>query len=632
MPSITSQEILDAHIDLSNKIEDPNTAQLLHIIAEHQKQGEEQLASRASMCAVPMLSSLRDRIAGLEAAELKEITSSQFYNPSTMLATMCILDSILYTSNNGSTYLNNRIRQYIHNLRQIGNPSAEGYAMLADFENANDMFVIKVSRDPTDDKLIHELIVGLYGTNRLRSYVPNFSYVYGGFKCLPPIINQETKEVATWCLNNNNAVNYVVYENIAPSVTLAKYLETCTGREFLIIYMQIIYALILAKLIDFTHYDLHYENILVRTVSHDSTQSSSPNFQIAYNTERGAEYITAQVVATFIDYGFSHITIPETGEHFGRSGFIKYSIYPDKSWIMHDLYKLLMFSLLTVTRVRNTEVISEASKIFRYFNDSEDIQFALGDQRFVFFSLPITTETINFTPEGLAQHIRTVCNCDFISPVMTSDPILDCERMCLTESSVFTEVGVSPIAGITIPDNILEYYDLVIRLEKQGRTSELQQIVSLFTYESSMQAHLRKMNALMRELTYLRRQLKLIDVRSLADDQLLNVSTMAIIRSMYMTLTNIIDKTTDLFFYYDIGRAIAQMYQDEVVIQQLTSIMGNYERHIRPTVVEATTLAKENSIYLKTWTSRFDISANIRINRSLQWYKEGLETFDLILQ
>ena len=42
--------------------------------------------------------------------------------------------------------------------------------------------------------------------------LPNFAYIYGGFKCSGPILNDNNK-VVDWCVNNNYSVNYILYEN-----------------------------------------------------------------------------------------------------------------------------------------------------------------------------------------------------------------------------------------------------------------------------------------------------------------------------------------------------------------------------------------------------------------------------------
>src|SRR5436190_712755 len=84
-----------------------------------------------------------------------------------------------------------------------------------------------------------------------RSYVPNFAYVFGGFKCSAPIL-QDPKYIlgsagrypVNWC-NSGLDIEYIIYENIAPAVSFKEYVKKCTFEQFLDKYLQIIYALII---------------------------------------------------------------------------------------------------------------------------------------------------------------------------------------------------------------------------------------------------------------------------------------------------------------------------------------------------------------------------------------------------
>jgi len=293
--SVTSKDVIDEYFLIKDGMKyrkdlDENLTK--------QKRNEEYLIKNTSQCSTSELDLLRDRIPGLKAQELKRNSIKKLYNAEAMKGTMCAIDSIFYTSpyDVGSSKLNDRIRLYIHNLRNVGDESLDGYALLSDFENVKDMFILKVARDPKDDTLLHELVIGLHGTNTLRKYIPNFAYVYGGFKCSPPLIDPVTKKVVTWCLNNDNPVNYVIYENISPAVSMEKYLETCTGQEFLQAYLQVLYSLRTAEIaISYSHYDLHTANVLIRTLD-------IPKFQLVYNTENGLEYLSTSMIATIIDY------------------------------------------------------------------------------------------------------------------------------------------------------------------------------------------------------------------------------------------------------------------------------------------------------------------------------------------
>jgi hypothetical protein len=627
--SFTTNYITQVYQLLLTQQQDPAVASAWQNIEIQQKALAKQLIDRTPACNIPMLNSLRDHISGLQATALKDVITDQFYNPQAMAATMCAVDSIFYAppSDIGSAFLNDRIRLYIHNLRQIGSESVEGYALLGDFENAKNLFVVKVSRNPEDDSLLHELIVGLFGTNKLRQSIPNFSYIYGGFKCSPPLINPEEKKVVTWCLNSNNPVNYVLYENIAPATELADYVKTCTGKEFVNAYLQILYALRLAvSLIKFTHYDLHYKNVLIRRLANMAKRS----FQIAYETERGLEYLTTQFVATIIDYGFSHITT-EQGYDFGKSGFVPFSVYPDRPWIIHDLYKLLMFSTQAAMAAGNESVVVEASKIFRFFNTTEDIRAAVATQINLFFTFPLTEETQTLSVDGLAQHTRTVCDCDFISTTRSVDPVLDCEALCPTETEVLTQIGVNPNGPIKTPATIFEFFDLFTRLQTQNREGERQQIYQTFSYSQAIVPHLRKMEAILRDLSSLRRQLKLIDLEPLPAAQVLNYNTMMLVRTMYFTVAAMVDRVAELEYYYNAGTAIAAVYNDTKSINTIQGLISRYEQTIKPAMDEARAMLRRDAAVITRLQSDPLTVPAVQQDPRLQWYWDGLKLFDKIL-
>lgn len=647
--STSSADVINNYNRLLSQIRDPARNEALKKVENEQKISEEKIIANTTVCDVPMLSALRDHIGGLQAAQLKDITIKQLQNPLAMKAAMCTADSIFYTSpfDVGSLYLNNRIRMYIHELRQIGSESIEGYTLLANFENAKDMFVIKVSRSPSNDNLLHELVVGLYGTNKLRQYIPNFAYVYGGFKCSPPLIDPETKKVVTWCLHDTNPVNYVLYENISPSITMKKYIETCTGKNFVNIYLQILYALRLAlKLSDYTHYDLNYEKVLLRdpnpSNANDGTILPTFNtlFQIRYETEHGVEYIRTPFIPTIVDYGFSHIKTADTvdstgkiitsGQHYGKSGLVPFSIFAYRNWIMHDLYKFLMFCMMGASQHNNTSVLTEATKIFRFFNATEDPIVAINSQYPTLFSFPLTDDTNKLSINDLATHIRTLCDCDFINPTRTNDPVLDCERICLTSSEILNQIGVNPNNPIPIPDNIIEFYDIAVRLQNQNRDPEKERIARAFPYQQAMKSHIDKMHNIIKELTDLRRKLKLVDISLMTIDQVLQYNTMMIVRSMYVSVAAIVDKTIQLRFYSEIGLAVARSYEDTTAIRIIDNIMSQFNQDVRPSLEDAKRVLGRNHTYLNRIQSDIVVTTALQRDERLRWYWDGRNLFDVV--
>jgi hypothetical protein len=625
--SFTSKEVIQNYNRLLDQIKTPEVANSLTEVTTEQHLQEDALLINTTACHSTTLSGIRDRISNLQSQEFKVIGETQLNNPSALNAIACTVDSLFYTApyDVGSLYLNNRIRFYLRNLRQLDGESLNGTSMVADFDNASDMFVLKVANDPLHDELRHEMIVGLYGTNKLRKYIPNFAYVYGGFKCSPPLIDPETKKVVSWCLNDRNAVNYVLYEYIHPAVSFEDYLKTCTGTQFLNIYVQIMYALRLGlKLIDFCHYDLHHKNILLRKL----TTIEGP-FQIAYETEHGVEYIVTDLIPTIIDYGYAHIVL-EGGQHLGKNGLVPFSIFSYRSNIMHDLYKLLMFCLMTSYKYENHSVIIEATKIFRFFNQTEEPQSALNEQMIVRYAFPLNETTNNITIDDLASYIRTTCNCDFILSNRGKYPLLDCERMCDTEDTILTRMGVNPINSIVAPNTIIEFYDIAVRLQNENRDDEKNRMGAQFDYDRAMRSHINKMYDQLDDIIDLHRALKLVNISNMSKDELLTYKTMTIIRSSYISVGAITDVTVELRFYHQIGVAVALSFDDAEAVKVMDEIVSVYNQKILPHLIDARKVIVRNHQYLNSIESTPLIIESVQKDPRLGWYWAGRKLFDNI--
>ena len=417
---ITTVDIENAVLKLRQQLNTPEVMTNLQKIAQEQEVNSLKLLAQPT-CNLPTLNSIREHVGSFNASELANLTRTQLQNPQALHAAMCVADSVVYSSSydKGSTFLNDRLRNYLTNLQRIGQ-NDHNILLLADFAQAKDMFLIKVNTDANRDDLMHELIVGLYGTNLLRRLVPNFAYIYAGFKCSPPLF--DGNKVITWCLpSNGSKVNYLLYENIYPAAPLTTFIQKCSGSQWLNLYLQVLYSLRTAlATVDFTHYDLNPNNVLLRNLS-----SISGPFQIPYPTENGQEYLTSDFVATLMNFECSHITYNKAS--YGKNGLLEFSIYPYRSWIMHDCYKLLMFSIKLAMDSQNTEVLIEANKVFKFFNSIEESTDAAKKQFNTLYSLPRTESTIKLNIDDFLRYIRRVCNCSFLSSQRTSLAVLDCE-------------------------------------------------------------------------------------------------------------------------------------------------------------------------------------------------------------
>ena len=302
---------------------------------------------------------------------------------------------------------NERGREYIKDLKRIGNTSVYGIAMTETLKNnrseAKDLFIIKTSSKPEYNyDIIHECIVGFYGTNKLRDVgIPNFAYVYGAFSGSPTFYNDVDKKVISFIDTMKDPVNYIMYENINPSIPLSEYCTKCSAEEFLLYYCQIIYALLYAnKDIGFTHYDSHTNNILMRKISNGP-------FYIAYpdlvDKNKKHYFLSKGYIPTFIDYGMSHITYYNNNkkEDFGalNNNLISSSIFRDRPFFFHDAYKILMFSLRYMKNYNNPSYDELKSLSVYFFNkqisDDELEKIYINTN----FNLPYTQATSGLDEE-----------------------------------------------------------------------------------------------------------------------------------------------------------------------------------------------------------------------------------------
>ena len=308
------------------------------------RQNEKTFFNKYAACPPETLEKLRNKLGNINYTKLKKLSNQYFYDPEVMQLISCLVSSLFIDRKNGLSSIE-MVKSWISIKSIIGEPSAVGIAMIADLSGSKDLFVVKVPKSTfANDDLIHEWFVGTYGTNKLRKYIPNFAYVYGGFTCSSPVLDQ--RNVITYCNSHNKLeVNYVIYENISPSISLMDYSlkNSLNFTDWLSYYLQILFALKIAQdLIDFTHYDLHLGNVLLRDISLGSS------FHIPYNYKNKIFYVKTNRVATMIDYGSSHIK--HNDKHYGFPGLENYGVNPEKSRPLHDVFKLLGFTIYHLAR------------------------------------------------------------------------------------------------------------------------------------------------------------------------------------------------------------------------------------------------------------------------------------------
>jgi hypothetical protein len=418
------------------------------------------------------------RFSEIDSQQLSNRLSKNFYNENELKIGLCMASALRIDDGKVShRYL---ILDYIKNVHQIGAESVSGFAMVADLGNVKGFFVLKAPRD--DDKgeeLYHEVYVGLTATNRMRDIVPNFAYIYGEFECSPPLFDSQ-KNVATMCLSKKSEVGYAIYENVSNSVSFATALKSATLESFLLDFIQVMLALKVAQdRIDFTHYDLHTENVMKRSIPGRS------EFFIPYPFMGEKRFIKATGVNMIIDYGMSHVKNSE-GESFGHVGYtsplINYGVRRDRSSPVFDPYKFLCFSLFDL-RESNPRLYRELLPLLKFFNTTDPGNYIIKTQREYYFCAPdvefnmndFILFCLNFADENRVKVFYTPKRNDYIFRSQVKKPSFE-------ESLVQLDIDLSSTPKP--PPSFLEFFDISEAI-KSSDPEEAVKYSSMFTKGSS---------------------------------------------------------------------------------------------------------------------------------------------------
>jgi tRNA A-37 threonylcarbamoyl transferase component Bud32 len=382
------------------------------------------------------------------------------------------------------------VMEYIDNLKKIGDASAYGDVYQADFEDAEHAMVIKLSKHAREmyDDLVHEAFIG-FQLNNLRKYIANFSYTFDFFRCSPLfdlenhgynlcIGDSNDSNDSNDLLPANNHVNYIIQEYVYPSKSLMNYIikDQCTGDDFLNVFFQVMYALDKAhKMYDFTHYDLHSSNVMVRNLD--------KVYQLSYETENGVEYINTDILAMIIDFGMSHIKFED--KHYGVD-MRKYHIYSNRSFIMQDVYKLLL-SCARDAMVKNTAVYETIRQLYKFFSN-EDIELVLrnNDKNNYFYYMPLSPTSEKATVYDFMQFVRQYINFATVEqdesiPMLIKNTDFSMEYLIGNACSQLSEFKEQVGAKYThLVEKMNKYADIILYDRMSRDESNIQYILAYF--------------------------------------------------------------------------------------------------------------------------------------------------------
>lgn len=166
--------------------------------------------------------------------------------------------------------------------------------------------------DPDCESLRNEYFVGIYGLNFIRLSCANFGFYY--------YLKDEKDKISVY----QEYISGISFSNFMKKLSKKTFsYAPGLGETFLSCFLQNIVALEYAQsTLQFTHFDLHLENIMLR--NNETKQS----VEIPY-FDKYVVFDKPEFISTIIDFGFSTVRKSET-EIFSNfnTGFPEYGYYP----------------------------------------------------------------------------------------------------------------------------------------------------------------------------------------------------------------------------------------------------------------------------------------------------------------
>jgi hypothetical protein len=209
---------------------------------------------------------IKNLVEDISTINSKEIKNINFQNPHDMNALVCLYNSIFLSSciskneKDGILQLIN-ITKWVNKTEHIKIESVNGIVYILNILK-DIKVIIKFSDDDSKesyDDILYEYFIGIYEINKLRYIVPNFVYTFGIFKCN---IDKNQK----FCTSKDgNKYPFILMEYVEGDNIRKLLKNNLQFSEYLGIFIQLLIALEVAqRTIDFTHFDLHTNNVMCK--------------------------------------------------------------------------------------------------------------------------------------------------------------------------------------------------------------------------------------------------------------------------------------------------------------------------------------------------------------------------------
>lgn len=382
-----------------------------------------------------------DSAQAMTQTQLIHANETYSHTPRTIININYTLNSLLDGINSEfwNIYYVRELSYVINNIISLGHIKdvmrlqllAGNHVFLASIYDVDNVAIVKTQSVDSDTQ--HEFLIGALVTNKLRSIIPNFMYVYGAFRAFTPIIinNQlidwafpytqaQLSALDSWkqdFIMRSPISTYLIMENINNHIILDDdFFSDASEWEYYSILFQLIFALTIANdMTSYTHGDLGCQNVILRKPDIDE-----PIFYIPYTIRGHTYYVKAAYVATIIDYEYSYADLRDTGlgQLYADDVYKFPSKYPDSvGWSLPDLFLFLDTSRDILGDGLNDDIVEVVYNALDFFADHNDI-VELG-----IYSIPTIRRDLDLM--DLAQYLMPYADDVVFHDMITNGVILE---------------------------------------------------------------------------------------------------------------------------------------------------------------------------------------------------------------
>jgi hypothetical protein len=308
--------------------------------------------TQPNYCSTVLFNLIQQSFHLFDPEALSQLLQTQFYNAEILKTMTCLINTILTDELAYNEFLkDNKVLTFKKkpDLIVFFSKLIKGkYPSLA----------FKYDQNDTN----HEAVIGLFGINKVREVIPTFAWTYGVTTCDLPVFDENDKMV-TACQKkvdyyNNDYIGLITEYIRGP--TLQKYIKDMNVAKLISCLLTVSYSLKYAnEMIEYVHWDLHVENIIMRELENNNSYLYLPNEK---------KYLwVGQNLATIIDYGFNSMNVKDdTGSTYFTGALVRpeLGISPlQNTSPLNDLYKL-MGSLYYYLNKNKSKVNSQVYQLF----------------------------------------------------------------------------------------------------------------------------------------------------------------------------------------------------------------------------------------------------------------------------